>query len=596
MVNFCNKKLMIKINFWQGVIYAFSLTLIMQPVYAQDLKVVYPPVNHETTADSIFIIGSANADGTVIINNKPIMRSPQGNFAPSFPLQMGKNELIIRHGKEEIRRVVIKVSNQPKMEDILSLSPNLLSPQVNISKLPNELVCFEAIAPFNGQIAVSLGTKTLNLTPELKIADLPANSAILIDQNQGKNITEKSWQRVKGCTKFEEIVNKIQPVFVMNHEGKTLKRESQGNISILDPQQLTVIEVITEQGVARTGASTNHSRLTPLPKGTRASVTAKEGDWLRLDYGGWIKAEETQVLSTNVPPSTIIRSVTSRQIGNSTEVIFPLQNPVPIAIQQSDQTFTLSLYNTIAETDTIRFDDNPWIKRLDWYQTQPTQVNYIFNFKSPQQWGYDMRYEGSNLILTFNHPPILSNANNLEGVTILLDPGHGGEELGALGSTGYPEKDVNLVISRLLAQNLRNLGAQVYLTREDDTFISLGDRLKIINKLKPTLAFSIHYNALPDGGNAEKTEGISTFWYHPQSHDLAVFMHNYLTEKLNRSSAGVFWNNLALTRPHTAPSVLLELGYMINPDEFEWITNPESQKKLAATIAEGINAWIMTVK
>jgi N-acetylmuramoyl-L-alanine amidase len=592
MVNFCNKKLMIKINFWQGIIYGFLLTLIVQPVYAQNLKVVYPPVNHETTADSIFIIGSGNADGTVIINNKPIMRSPQGNFAPSFPLQMGKNELIIRHGKEEIRRIITKVSNQPKIEDILSLSPNLLSPQVNISKLPNELVCFEAIAPFNGQIRVDLGIKTLNLTPELTIADLPPNSAILIDQNQGKNITEKSWQRVKGCTKFEEIVNKIQPVFVMNYEGKTLKQESKGNISILDPQQLTVIEVITEQGVARTGASTNHSRLTPLPKGTRASVIAKEGDWLRLDYGGWIKAEETQVLSTNVPPTTIIRSVTSRQIGNSTEVIFPLQNPVPIAIQQSDQTFTLSLYNTIAETDTIRFDDNPWIKRLDWYQTQPTQINYIFNFKSPQQWGYDVRYEGSNLILTFNHPPILSNANNLKGITILLDPGHGGEELGALGSTGYPEKDVNLVISRLLAQNLRNLGAQVYLTREDDTFLSLGDRQKIINKLKPTLAFSIHYNALPDGGNAEKTQGVSTFWYHPQSHDLAVFMHNYLTEKLNRTSAGVFWNNLALTRPHTAPSVLLELGFMTNPNEFEWIMNPESQKKLAVAIAEGINAWI----
>lgn len=583
---------MVQINFWQGVIYTFSLTLIIQPVSAQGLKVVYPPANHETTADSIFIIGSANPNGTVVINDKPIQRSPQGNFAPSFPLQMGKNELRIRYGKEEIRRIVTKVSNQPNIQDILSLSPSLLSPQVNLSKLPNELVCFEALAPLNSQIVVNLGTKTLNLTPELTIADLPPNSAILIDQNQGKNITAKSWEKVKGCTKFEKIDGNIQPVFVMNHEGKTITQESQGNISILDPQQLTVIEVIAEQGVARTGASTNHSRLTPLPKGTRASVTAKEGDWLRLDYGGWIKAEETRILPTNVPPSTIIRSITSRQVGNSTEIIFPLQNPVPIAIQQSDQTFTLSLYNTIAETDTIRFDDNPWIKRLDWYQTQPTQVDYIFNFKSPQQWGYDVRYEGSNLILTFNHPPKLSNGNNLEGITILLDPGHGGEELGALGSTGYPEKDVNLVVSQLLAQNLRNLGAQVYLTREDDTFVSLGDRQKIINKLKPTLAFSIHYNALPDGGNAEKTQGVSTFWYHPQAHDLAVFMHNYLTEKLNRSSAGVFWNNLALTRPHTAPSVLLELGFMINPDEFEWITNPQAQQKLATTIAEGITAWI----
>ena len=69
-------------------------------------------------------------------------------------------------------------------------------------------------------------------------------------------------------------------------------------------------------------------------------------------------------------------------------------------------------------------------------------------------------------------------------------------------------------------------------------------------------------------------------------------MHNYLVEKLNRPSYGVFWNNLALTRPHTTPIVLLELGFMINPEEFEWITNANSQKELVMTIADGIDAWI----
>lgn len=581
-----------QILYWQGIIYTFSFNLMIESVSAQSLKVVYPPVNHETTADSIFIIGSASATGSVTINDKVIQRSPQGNFAPSFPLQIGKNELIIRYGNEKISKTITKVSTEPNIKDITNLSPRLLFPQFNLSKLPNELVCFEGIVPINAQMRVDLGKKVINLTPELTMADLPLNSAILIDKNQSQGIKAKSWERVKGCTKFTEIGTNIQPIFMMSYEGKTVKQPTEGNINILDPENLTVIEVVTDQGVARTGSSTNHSRLTPLPKGTRASVTGKEGDWLRLDYGGWIKAEETRILPTNIPPTTIIRSVSSRQVGNTTEVIFPLQNPVPITIQQSDDTFTLSLYNTTAQTDTIRFDDNPWIKRLDWHQIEPKKVDYIFNFKSSQQWGYDVRYEGSNLILTFNHPPQLSNQNNLEGVTILLDPGHGGDESGALGPTGYAEKDVNLVVSRLLAENLRSFGAKVYLTRDDDTFVSLSDRQKIINRLKPTLAFSIHYNALPDGGNAEETRGVSTFWYHPQAHDLAVFMHNYITEKLNRSSAGVFWNNLALTRPNSTPSVLLELGFMINPDEFEWITNSEAQQKLAITIAEGINTWI----
>lgn len=568
-------------QFWQGLFLTASFTLGIDYASAQSLTVVYPPVNHETTANSIFIIGSAGTNNPVYINGKPIDRSSQGHFAPSIPLQTGKNELVIRYGNEEIKRIITKKEHpQPS-----KFTP--IFPAQNISRLPNELVCFQAIAPFQSQVYTDINGETVNLTPDLKIANLPSNSAILTGDNQGEKIMSQSWVNKKGCASFSNINTTVTPTFIMNHEGTTVKEISQGNVTILNPQELTVIEVISEQGVTRSGSSTNHSRLTPLPKGTRALVTGRDGDWLRLDYGGWIKAEETKVLPSNAPPNSIIRSVSSRQFDNRTEVIFPLQNPVPISIRQGDDTFTLTLHNTTAETDTIRFDDDSLIKRLDWYQTSPSQVDYIFNFKSTRQWGYDVRYQDSNLVLTFNHAP-----TNIQGTTILLDPGHGGEEKGALGGTGYPEKDVNLVVSLLLAEELRSRGAKVYLTRETDTFVSLVDRQKMINQLKPHLAFSIHYNALPDGGNAEKTQGISTFWYHPQAHDISVFLHNYLVEKLDRPSYGVYWNNLALTRPHTAPSVLLELGFMINPEEFEWITNPQAQQQLARSIADGIITWL----
>lgn len=62
----------------------------------------------------------------------------------------------------------------------------------------------------------------------------------------------------------------------------------------------------------------------------------------------------------------------------------------------------------------------------------------------------------------------------------------------------------------------------------------------MIRNVNPTVALSIHYNALPDGGNAEKTKGVSTFWYHPQAQDLAVYLHNYLINQLDRDSAGIF--------------------------------------------------------
>lgn len=116
------------------------------------------------------------------------------------------------------------------------------------------------------------------------------------------------------------------------------------------------------------------------------------------------------------------------------------------------------------------------------------------------------------------------------------------------------------------------------MTRETDQELSLQKRIDQINQLKPTISISLHYNALPDGGDAMNTQGIGAFWYHTQAHNLAIFLHNYLVKNLNRPDYGVFWNNLALTRPHSTPSVLLELGFMINPNEFEWITNTEEQK------------------
>ncbi|MGB7519437.1 MAG: N-acetylmuramoyl-L-alanine amidase [Spirulinaceae cyanobacterium] len=549
----------------------------------------YPPDNHQTTASQIFLIGSGNLDVDVSINGEVIERSSQGYFAPSFPLEMGENLFTIRQGNQEVKLKIIRTSEQATVPQGVTFAENSLTPQVDLARLPGELICFSAIAPTNATISVQIGTEDIPLFPQDASIYLPPNSAALTAENTSAATTITN--QYQGCTSFANPASLGQPLYQMSLNGETVSQESPGQIEILTPQQLQTVEVTATAGVSRTGPSTNYSRLTPLPQGTRAAVTGKEGEWLRLDYGAWLKKEETRPLPGITPPQSLIRSITSRQVSGATEIVFPLQIPVPISIEQGERTFTLNLYNLTAQTDIIRLDDDPLIKRLDWQQVTPSQVRYTFNLKSEQQWGYDLRYEGNNLILSLRHPPSISR-NSLEGISILIDPGHGGEELGARGPNGLPEKEVNLIVSKLLQQELVARGATVYLTRETDIDVSLGDRVEAINKLQPTLALSVHYNALPDSGDALNTAGIGMFWYHPQAHDLAVHLHNYLVDKLSRPSYGVFWDNLALTRPHNAPSLLMELGFMINPEEFEWVTNPQQQEKLAQVIAEGISVWL----
>jgi N-acetylmuramoyl-L-alanine amidase len=563
----------------------------------QTLKVVYPPTNHKTTSDKIFFIGTAPPTGQVLINGKPISRSQSGHFAPSFPLQIGENTFTIRHKDQQIQLIVTRTNNQQNVPQGLAFAKDSLTPKVDIARLRGELICFSAIAAPSATVSVKLGeNKRVPLLLQPPQPQLPSNLAALTGTNQPQNATNNEYS---GCTTVEATVEAI-PEYQLTLNGETITQKAPGKITVLEPSNLPVVEVNAEFGVARTGPSTNYSRLTPLPRGTRSAVTGKTGEWLRLDYGAWIKSSETVALPTAIVPSTIIRSVASSQSKDATLVSFPLQTPVPVTVKQESDKFTLTLHNTTAQTDTIPFNDNPFVSRMDWQQIPPsaggtsTAVQYIFNLKKNQQWGYKLGYEGTTLKLKLRHPPELrrSRRKPLSRIKILIDPGHGGKESGAVGPTGLPEKDVNLTVSKLLREELVKKGATVVMTREVDKFVSLGDRQKIIAREEPTLALSVHYNALPDYGDAENTKGIGMFWYHPQAHSLAIYLHNYLVDKLDRPSYGVFWNNLALTRPEAAPSLLLELGFMSNPEEFEWVSNPKRQKKLARTLADGIVKWL----
>lgn len=581
------------------------------------LVVVFPQTNYQTSAQRIFFLGTAPIDGQVLINGKPITRSQAGHFSPSFPLQLGENLFTVRHQNQEVQIKVIRLSTQPELPQGLAFAKGSLTPAADIARLPGELICFSAIAPPKASVSVNLANQIVALSPQPQQAQLPDNLAALTGRNQPT--AQSPAGKYEGCTTAQPpssllygnninsgtvvpnstpAVDLGTPQFQLTLNGKTITQPGTGKIQILSAAQLPVAEVTVDSGVARTGPSTDYSRLTPLPQGTRAAVTGREGEWLRLDYGAWINSKETRILPGAVVPRTTIRSVGYRQLPKATEIVFPLEIPVPVSVQQGERNITLTLYNTTAQTDIIRLDDDPLISRLDWQQVAPGQVQYTFNLKKAQQWGYKLRYDGTTLVLALRHPPAIERKRSkpLSGIKIVLDPGHGGKESGASGPTGYLEKDVNLTVSKLLRDELVQRGATVVMTRDTDKDLSLPERQAIISQEEPAIAISIHHNSLPDDGDAEKTKGFAAFWYHPQAHSLAMFLHNYIVKKLGRPDYGVLWDNLALTRPTAAPSVLLELGFMSNPQEFEQVMNPAAQKKTAKTLAQGITEWFKSVR
>lgn len=572
------------------------------------LKVVYPINNHVTMSSQIFLIGSAPAPGQVLVNGQPIRRNKSGNFSPSFPLTVGTNSFVIEYSgsKNDSKNadaakntiVVTRELNQPKIPTTLEFGPDSLYPQVPVARLPGETLCFEAIAPLGSTVITRLGQSEIPLVAAQTTA-IALNSGILTGRTDAKTFDG----RQTGCA----IVNTSgTPSYEMFWQGQHFSQSAKGAIELLNPQKLVTVEVTAPFGTTRTGSSTDFARLTPLPQGTRAQVTGEDGLWWRIDYGAgsqvWIKKAETREISrSSVPVRSILRGVNSKVLADWTEIRFPLEQRVPFSLNQGDRTLALTLHHTVSQSDILKLVRNPTVDRITWQQLNPDTLTYTLQFKSPYQWGYKTRYDGTTLILSVKNPPMpndrrQSRRQPLSGLKIVLDPGHGGpEDFGSVGNGGISEKEVTLITANLLRDRLIQQGATVLLTREADVDLGPNERAEFITKAEPTIAISLHYNALPDDGNAEKTQGVAVFWYHPQAQPFAQALHDTLTQTLSRSSDGVYWNNLALTRPTIAPSILVELGYMIHPDEYDWITNSQEREKLALTLSNSITAWLRPV-
>lgn len=171
---------------------------------------------------------------------------------------------------------------------------------------------------------------------------------------------------------------------------------------------------------------------------------------------------------------------------------------------------------------------------------------------------------------------------------VVLDPGHGGEDPGAVVGEAQ-EKDINLAITLLVRDLLAEQeGVAVLMTREQDVYPSLTDRADFANQEKADLYVSIHANSLEDNSYA----GIFTF-YHPDkrsSRTPAETIQAAVTAASGGLDRGVRSEDYAVLRETDMPAVLVETGFMTCPEELALLLDADYQKLLAQGIAEGILA------
>lgn len=176
---------------------------------------------------------------------------------------------------------------------------------------------------------------------------------------------------------------------------------------------------------------------------------------------------------------------------------------------------------------------------------------------------------------------------------IVIDAGHGGIDPGAVGPSGSFEKDVNLAVAKRLCENLSQSGAIVIMTREDDNSYSnkkkadLDARIALAENHQADIFVSIQANAI----QSSRWSGAQTF-YHPRSEEgarLAVCIQQEMVRILKNTKREARPHTEAyILRQLTMPTVVVEVGFMSNPQEEKMLNDPHYQGRLAWSIYAGI--------
>lgn len=187
------------------------------------------------------------------------------------------------------------------------------------------------------------------------------------------------------------------------------------------------------------------------------------------------------------------------------------------------------------------------------------------------------------------NPP--SNIPNRGRGVIVVDPGHGGRDVGAVGN-GIYEANVVLAISLKLGQILQEMGYTVVYSRTDNTEVELQPRVNQAERVNADVFVSVHANSLE--ARLSTVSGVETY-YAPGaslSGRLASFVHNQIINITGARDRGVRTARFHVIRRTSMPSILVETGFVTNPQESANLNNPSYQDRMAQAIARGVDQFM----
>jgi N-acetylmuramoyl-L-alanine amidase len=257
---------------------------------------------------------------------------------------------------------------------------------------------------------------------------------------------------------------------------------------------------------------------------------------------------------------------------------FQLVNPSKIVVDVFGAT---NNSNWITQFETLKE-----IKNVYYEQKEDDVFRISIELKHAQHWGHQIYYAGNSLIIKVKHPP---ENLSLQQLTIAIDAGHGGTNMGAVGPTGVTEKELTLAVSLQLQKALEAEGARVIMTRSEEQFFDNKERILFYRDSLPDLLISFHLNSSED---PIRVGGTSTYYRYIGFRNLSEAIYKRMLELGLKEYGNTGSFNFMLNSPIEYPNALVEALFLSNPAEEMKMLDPEFQLQVVDKIVKGLKDFL----
>jgi N-acetylmuramoyl-L-alanine amidase len=329
--------------------------------------------------------------------------------------------------------------------------------------------------------------------------------------------------------------------------------------------------------------------------GTTEEIAGQMGEYYQLASGGYIKKASGEVLAADAPVLPGIARITSQSQGRTERFVLEGAAGLPYWIEDLENETRVTFYGDLSLPEQIDTGSRLF-SSIDWTQNGDGSLTVLLRHAdSTQVWAVDVLNTERDTVLYARRAPALSETvgRPLEDVSVVLDPGHGGADPGALsvlGMSGPAEKELNLANALALKMRLEQLGATVHLTREGDDTLTLYERMELSQEILPDFYLSLHHNSVAESVDAYLHGGVESYYYDPLS---ALFGEALVRHIANANYARGYrfanWSYYTVTRMRYTQSVLCEIAFMPNPVEYRHACDSLEIYKTANAIAAAMH-------